>query len=53
VLVGRGTVDGDAAFARLEADGKTDLDVLVEVVDEAGVVVARLVVTWALRRPRT
>jgi acyl-coenzyme A thioesterase PaaI-like protein len=53
VLVGRGTVDGDAAFARLEADGKTDLDVLVEVVDEAGVVVAKLVVTWALRRPRT
>lgn len=52
VLVGRGSLDAEVALARFAADGKADLDVLVDVIDEAGVVVAKLVVTWALRRPR-
>lgn len=52
VLVGSGTVDADTALARLAAEGKADLDVAVEIADEAGTVVARLVVTWALRKPR-
>lgn len=46
-------VDGEDALARLSADGKADLDVVVEVIDEAGVVVAKLTVTWALRRARS
>jgi hypothetical protein len=52
VLVGTGTVDGEAALARLEGDGKADVDVSVELTDPQGMVVARLVITWAMRRPR-
>lgn len=52
VLVGTGTVDGEAALARLEGDGKADFDVSVELTDPQGMVVARLVITWAMRRPR-
>jgi acyl-coenzyme A thioesterase PaaI-like protein len=52
VLVGTGTVDGEAALTRIERDGKADVDVSVEVTDSQGTVVARLVITWALRRPR-
>jgi len=51
-LVGRGTLEGDAALARFAADGKADLDVDVELTDATGTVVAKMVVTWALRRPR-
>ena len=52
VLVGRGKVDGDTALATFVAEGRVDLDVEVEIDDEGGEVVAKLVVTWALRRPR-
>ncbi len=51
-LAAVGSVDAQGALDRLAADGKTDLDVKVDVTDEAGVVVARLVGTWALRKPR-
>jgi len=53
VLVGKSVVDGAAALARVDEEGKADLDVPVELVDGAGVVVARLVVTWVLRRARS
>ena len=53
VLVGAGSLDGEAALARLVADGKADVEVGVDLSDELGTVVARVIVTWALRRPRS
>jgi acyl-coenzyme A thioesterase PaaI-like protein len=51
----RGSVSEEASAikARLDADGKTSFDVAVSLVDDAGVEVATMTVTWHARREAT